>query len=202
MWTTGATSAQESISLRPAELVIDEQGLLQPNQPGEQSFVRLHYYFPGATGGAYSLTSDRFTVDGNPANTVRLNNTELIQITTRCGDSLTAEPQLDTCGFVHELPPGVHTVVATTTIVGQVTQPEPVTLQVELKCPESGDAPPHAVTDTGTPIEGLPGTTETSATTPEGGAGCALSAAQRSAAPGTALLTLLFGLAQMRRRRR
>lgn len=146
--------------------------------------------------------SDRFTVDGKPPATVLVNGAELIQLATRCHGSVTRETLSDTCGFVRELPPGRHTVVATTTIVGQVT-PEPVSLEIDLRCPgEDADSVEEPETDLGTPIEGLPGTTETSAAAPEGGAGCTISAAHRGAAPAAALLTLLLGLAQMRRRRR
>lgn len=196
-------TAPGSIELRPAELVIQEQGLSEPGLPGELSFVRLRYYSPDANGQAYSLMSDRFTVDGKPPVTVLVNGAELIQLATRCYSPVTKETLSDTCGFVRELPPGRHTVVATTTVVGQLTQPEPATLEIDLRCPgDDAESANVRETDPGTPIEGLPGTTETSAATPEGGAGCTISAAHRSAAPRAALLTLLFGLAQMRRWKR
>lgn len=123
-----------ALELRPAALVIDEQGVMSPGQPGELSFVRLQYYSPDANGVGYALMSQRFTLDGDPAPLVHVGSKDLIEVAAACNPSAD-QPQIGNCGIVRSVAPGVHRVVATTTIVGQETQPEPVALDVTVSCP-------------------------------------------------------------------
>lgn len=200
------------LELRPAALVIDEQGLQNPGQLGEISFLRLRYYSPDVNGLAASLMSHRFTLDGHPVDTVTIDGTELIQVATACRPLLD-EPLIDTCGFLRQVMPGLHTVVATTTIVGQATQPEPVTLEVEVSCGEGSvvdEAPAEPslpaidtrVTSDGTPPPLPAPPASSSEPRASEASGCSLTAAPASSAVGGGAWIAALALLATRLRRR
>ena len=127
-----------ALELRPGALLIEEEGAAHPGQIGEQSYVRVRYYSPDTNGLGEALMSHRFTVDGEPALLTRVGGVDLIEVAARCRP-VAEEPLIDECGVVRTVAPGHHTVVATTTIVGQAVQPEPVALDVEVSCASDDD---------------------------------------------------------------
>jgi hypothetical protein len=134
-------SAPGAPELRPAALEIAERGTSHPIGEGETSFVRLAYYGPDVSGISYPIITDRFTVDGLPARLRLVDSQELIEVPVQCQPGA-RDLQLDTCGTVVRVAPGVHTVQAQSTILGQLTQPDPVSLQVEVTCPDAAVSSP------------------------------------------------------------
>ena len=127
-----------SIELQPAELQIVEQGIAYPGVPNDEaSFVRLRHLSGDLNGAASALMTHTFTVDGMPARLGEVNSQQVVEVSASCNPSF-AENQQDTCGTLYSVTPGVHTVEARTSIVGELIQPAPVHLAVEVRCP--GDA--------------------------------------------------------------
>lgn len=123
-----------SIELDPAQLQVLEQGTAYSGVPGDEaSFVRVRHSSGDLNGVATPLMTHTFTVDGVPAQLGEVNGQQVVEVSARCHPAYT-ENQIDTCGVVYSVAPGVHTVEARTTIVGEVTQPEPVRLKVEVRC--------------------------------------------------------------------
>ncbi len=132
-----------SIELGPAELAVLERGTASPGLADEASFVRVRHFSGDANGTATPLMDHTYTVDGLPASLGEVNGQQVVQVSARCRPSDTRSQQ-DTCGVVYSVAPGLHTVEARTTIVGAVTQPEPVRLAVEVRCPgDSTQAAPE-----------------------------------------------------------
>jgi hypothetical protein len=125
-----------SIELGPAELQLLEQGTAYPGVPSDEaSFVRVRHLSGDINGVATPLMTHTFLVDGLPARLGEINGQQVVEVSAPCHPSST-ETRTDQCGVVYAVAPGVHTVEARTTIVGEVTQPAPVRLKVELRCPD------------------------------------------------------------------
>jgi hypothetical protein len=133
------TSAPVELAFNPGRLEIEEVGVRQPGRDGETSFVRVRHW-PGESNGDTSLLMTHTSkVDGVPASPLQLNGLELIEVPVACRPRV-ADAGRDTCGNLYTLPPGVHTVEVSTHVVGATTQPEPVSLEVEVQCPDTDAA--------------------------------------------------------------
>src|SRR5688572_14606694 len=131
----------QEINLVPAQLVVVEQGIANPGMANnEAGFVRLRHYTGDQNGAARALMTQTFTVDGLPARMVELNSELLVEVSANCSPAFT-DTQVDTCGTVYSVTPGRHTVMARTTLVGQVTQPEPVRVEIDVRCPGDSTQP-------------------------------------------------------------
>jgi hypothetical protein len=134
-----------SIELSPAELVLLEQGTSYPGVPSyEASFVRIRHVSGDTNGVATPLMTHTFSVDGQTAALTQLGSEQVVEVSALC-DPISTETVANSCGIVSRVAPGVHLVEARTTIVGEVTQPDPVRLKVELRCPD--DSAKSAVDD-------------------------------------------------------
>jgi hypothetical protein len=139
-------SAPVAMEFNPGRLEIEEVGVRHPGRDGETSFVRVRHW-PGASNGDTSfLMGHASRVDGVPVWPLQLNGENLIEVPVACRPRV-SESMRDTCGMLNTLPPGVHTVEVFTHVVGATTQPGPVSLEVEVQCPDtdaagsSGDEP-------------------------------------------------------------
>jgi hypothetical protein len=143
-------SAPVAMEFNPGRLEIAEVGVRQPGRDGETSFVRVRHW-PGASNGDTSfLMGHSSRVDGVPVWPLELNGENLTEVPVACRPRV-SESMRDTCGMLNTLPPGVHTVEVFTHVVGATTQPDPVSLQVEVQCPDtdadsSGDDEPQPST--------------------------------------------------------
>lgn len=132
------TSVHSELEFNPGRLEIEETGVKYPGHDGETSFVRVRHW-PGESNGDTSLLMDHtFTVDGQPTWLLQLNGVGLVEVPVACRPQV-AEAVTDSCGMLHSLPPGVHTVQVSTHVIGATTQPEPMSLEVDVSCP-AGDA--------------------------------------------------------------
>jgi hypothetical protein len=124
------------IELAPAQLELLETGTSYPGVPSnEASFVRVRHLPGDLNGVATPLMTHTFLVDGLPAPLNEVSGQQVVEVSARCHPAYT-ETQTDSCGSVYSVAPGVHLVEARTTIVGEVTQPDPVRLKVEVTCPD------------------------------------------------------------------
>lgn len=202
-----------TLELQPAVLQVVERGNTYSSSERETSFARVRYQAPDANGYAATLMRHTFTVGGAEVGLSEVNGEPLIELSTSC-TTLESENLIDTCGRVYRVQPGIHTVVATTHVLGSQQQPDPAHLQVEVRCaPDSSDA---AETD-GAELQGeqdgeyvtLQPVTSAQAddgafiARRDGGSGCALvaGAARRSSALGLGLPALLLATVLLARRR-
>lgn len=129
-------SAAVELAFNPGRLEVEEVGVRQPGRDGETSFVRVRHW-PGESNGDTSLLMTHTAeVDGVPASPLQLNGLDLIEVPVACRPRV-SDSMRDPCGNLFTLPPGVHTVEVSTHVVGATTQPEPVSLQVEVQCPDT-----------------------------------------------------------------
>ncbi len=171
------TLAPADVQTRPAELEVSARGVLYPDDPrNEAAFVDIQHYAPDATGAAWHLIDTVATVDGMPVELALEGGPPRIRVQSYCSDH--ASTVLDTCGNLRAVAPGKHVVSVASTIVGESTQPPPVTMEVTLGC----DA-----TQTGSAKGMSPERTVSAAQAPRvhepprrGGGLCALLPAQRS----------------------
>jgi hypothetical protein len=216
----------EEIDLAPAQLEVVEQGLAYPGVAGsEASFVRIRHHTGDQNGAASALMTHTFRVDGLPARMIEINSQHLVELSAKCAPA-DRETLVDTCGTVYSVTPGRHTVEARTTIVGQLTQPEPVRLEVDVVCPgDSTLTAPDEISTSGSnaradvdhgaqaldtasadvaPLEtrGLPAEGEPAASSSDGGCTLAAAPARSASSPLAAGLGALLLMSVVARRRR
>jgi hypothetical protein len=133
------TTAPGEIELIPARLEIEETGVRHPGRDSETSFVRVRHWPGDGNGNASSLMKHTYTVDGLPVWSRQIDGVDLIEVPVACRSQVVGALR-DSCGRLDTAPPGVHTVEVSTHVIGATTQPEPVSLQVDVSCPDTDAA--------------------------------------------------------------
>jgi hypothetical protein len=138
-----ATTEAAAVELRPAQLTLEEKGVLYANRQVTAVFVRLRHLNPVANAAGLPLLDTQAWVDGEHAQQIQSAELELV---APC-PSLSGL-DIDSCNPPILLDPGVHSVEVRSHLVGQTTQPEPARLEVDLRCPAS-PVPPVTGHDAG-----------------------------------------------------
>lgn len=123
------------ITLQPARLFVAEYGVASPGvEDSERAFVRVELE-PSAGHAAEHLLRHTLTIDGQRYSTGPLvGSAWRVGVESACQRQFT-EIQYSPCGGVSLVPEGRHTLVLQTHIVGDDTSFEPLTLEVETRCP-------------------------------------------------------------------
>lgn len=130
------------LELRTPVLEVIETGVLYPNSPRNRAaFARLQYYSPDANGKAAHLFEAPVTVDGRPyrnhQETSNAPRPNVIEVKSLCGTFDGRKPgwEEDGCGELWAAPEGAHTVTVTPHVIGETSQPAPVSVTITLSCP-------------------------------------------------------------------
>jgi hypothetical protein len=190
------------VTLQPGRLYVEEYGVASPGEAnGERGFVRVKLQ-PSADYAAEHLMTHTLSIDGQPWSPWPLvGSSWQVSVDSQCRYQHT-EIEYDSCGGVWSVPVGRHTLTLQTHILGQDTQPEPLTLEIETRCPTPGTE-----TDVGDPdrddTSGA-AATETAAASRETRdvAACALPGGRGVSSGAGAGLLLLAALGLARRRGR
>jgi hypothetical protein len=132
------------ITFQPARLFVQEYGVAAPGQgPGQHAFVRVKLQ-PMADYAAEHLMRHQLSIDGHPSTAWPLfGSTWQVSVDSYCLERMPPGIFFDSCGGVSHVPLGRHTLVLTSQIIGHDVPLEPLTLEVETRCPTAdADAPP------------------------------------------------------------
>lgn len=129
------------LELRKPSLWRFEQGVRYPDdERNRTAFVQLRYGTPSANGAGEHLFEHTVTVDGRPFRfdfgATEAAGVPIIEVRSRCVP-FEDEPldwAHDSCRNINSVPPGDHTVTVRTTIIGETTQPAPVSHHIHLSC--------------------------------------------------------------------
>src|SRR5688572_15506772 len=122
------------ITLQPGELFVAEYGVAYPGQGNNEfGFVRVQVR-PSADYAAEHLMTHTLSIDGAGSWSL-VGSAWLVSIETRCEQQY-SDIQYDSCGGVWAVPEGRHTLELKTHILGQDTPLEPLTLEIETRCPK------------------------------------------------------------------
>jgi hypothetical protein len=151
-----------ALQLRPAELIVKEQGVEYPASATHRTaFVRLHYGSPDAMGNAPHLMEAKVTVDGRAyhfdGGSKVAFGSAVIELESSCQPRADATSgwDEDTCGALYRVPSGTHTVTVTPHVLGEVDQSASVSLRVTLEC--GSEASADAASATSSAVTAGPG---------------------------------------------
>jgi hypothetical protein len=134
------TVEHRPVTFQPGHLFLDEYGVAAPGQGLERAFVRVRLQ-PMAD--AEHLMRHALSVDGHPLRAWPLfGSAWQASVDTYCLEGY-PEIYFDSCGGVSHVPEGRHTLILTSHVIGHDVPLEPLTLEVETRCPTAdADAPP------------------------------------------------------------
>jgi hypothetical protein len=161
--------AAAPLELRPALIERQQSGVLYPDSPRNQAaFVRLRYYPPDANGNAAHLLENTVTVDGRAYQLSNDGGAPTLELKAMCQPFEGVMPgwQRDTCGKLYAVPLGKHTVTVAPRVLGETSQPNPVSFEVTLDCANATVAATTAAATTAiSPAALSPAALSTTATT-------------------------------------
>lgn len=181
------TIEHRPVTFQPGHLFVDEYGVAAPGQGLERAFVRVKLQ-PMAD--AEHLMRHALSIDGHPLTAWPLfGSAWQASVDTYCLEEY-SDIYFDSCGGVSHVPEGRHTLILTSKIIGHDVPLEPLTLEVETRCPSAdADAPP-ADGDDEAPSEAREG------------ASCAVRGGRAASNPAAAVLLVLAALGVARGSRR
>lgn len=147
------------LELRPALIERQASGVLYPDSPRNQAaFVRLRYYPPDANGNAAHLLENTVTVDDRAYQFSNDGGAPMLELKAMCQPVEGVMPgwQQDTCGRLYAVPAGKHTVTVAPRVLGETSQPNPVSFEVTLDCANATAVTATAISATAISTTAIP----------------------------------------------
>jgi hypothetical protein len=138
--------------LRAAALQITEQGTRYPGDARNESrFYRVRYYSPEETAVANHLLETTFRIDGRQLELEKpFPEMPIVLIEAWCNAEWATGWHVDSCGRLHHVPVGEHTLTVDSHLVGYDETVAPVSTRLTFDCAVS---PPQPASTPGAPPE-------------------------------------------------
>lgn len=201
------TAAPAQPKLRAAELQITEQGTRYPGDARNESrFYRVQYYAPEETAVATHLLETTFRIDGRRLELEKpFPEMPIVLIEAWCNPEWATGWHVDTCGRLHHIPVGEHTLTADSHFVGHDATVAAVSTRLTFEC--GGSLPRPASTPSAPPEAPTPSARPAASASPApprgtGSFSCAIEHQTPKQQTGSALLLFVLLLAARRCARR